>query len=75
MCSSDINKEELLEEGFFESDLSEMKDWDECIENPIDEGFIQEVKLLTSVSYNFVKFGVQYARMLGLEIFLKNFGL
>lgn len=27
MCSSDINKEELLEEGFFESDLSEMKDW------------------------------------------------
>lgn len=70
-----VNKEELLEEGFLESDLTLMKDWDECIENQIEEGYILEDKIITSVSYNFVKFGIQFAKMLGIEISPKSFGI
>ena len=70
-----VNKEELLEEGFLESDLTLMKDWDECIENPIEEGYILEDKIITSVSYNFVKFGIQFAKILGIEISPKSFGI
>lgn len=70
-----VNKKELLEEGFLESDLTEMKDWDECIENPIEEGYLKSENILTSVSYNFVRFGIQFAAMLGIEISPKNFGL
>lgn len=70
-----VNKEELLEEGFLESDLTLMKDWDECLENPIEEGYILEDKIITSVSYNFVKFGIQFAKMLGIEISPKSFGI
>ena len=70
-----VNKEELLEEGFLESDLTLMKDWDECIENPIEEGYILEDKIITSVSYNFVKFGIQFAKMLGIEISPKSYGI
>ena len=70
-----VNKEELLEEGFLESDLTLMKDWDECIENPIEEGYILEDKIITSISYNFVKFGIQFAKMLGIEISPKSFGI
>ena len=70
-----VNKEELLEEGFLESDLTLMKDWDECIKNPIEEGYILEDKIITSVSYNFVKFGIQFAKMLGIEISPKSFGI
>lgn len=70
-----VNKEELLEEGFLESDLTGMKDWDECIENPIEEGYILTDNILRSVSYNFVRFGIQFAAMLGIETSPKNFGL
>lgn len=70
-----VNKEELLEEGFLESDLTLMKDWDECIENPIEEGYILEDKIITSVSCNFVKFGIQFAKILGIEISPKSFGI
>lgn len=70
-----VNKEELLEEGFLESDLTLMKDWDECIENSIEEGYILEDKIITSVSYNFVKFGIQFAKILGIEISPKSFGI
>lgn len=70
-----VNKEELLEEGFLESDLTLMKDWDECIENQIEEGYILEDRIITSVSYNFVKFGIQFAKMLGIEISPKSFGI
>lgn len=70
-----VKKEELLEEGFLESDLTLMKDWDECMENPIEEGYILDDKIITSVSYNFVKFGIQFAKMLGIEISPKSFGI
>ena len=70
-----VNKEELLEEGFLESDLTLMKDWDECIENPIEEGYLHSENILTSVSYNFVKFGLRFAKMLGIEISPKSFGI
>ena len=70
-----VNKEELLEEGFLESDLTLMKDWDECIENPIEEGYLHSENILTSVSYNFVRFGLQFAKMLGIEISPKSFGV
>lgn len=70
-----VNKEELLEEGFLESDLTLMNDWDKCIENPIEDGYILDDKIITSLSYNFVKFGIQFAKMLGIEISPKSFGI
>ena len=70
-----VNKEDLLEEGFLEAELVKMKDWNECIENPIEDGYILEDKIITSVSYNFIKFGIQFAKMLGIEISPKCFGI
>ncbi|WP_058990678.1 DJ-1/PfpI family protein [Anaerococcus rubeinfantis] len=70
-----VNKEDLLEEGFLEAELVKMKDWNDCIENPIEDGYILEDKIITSVSYNFVKFGLQFAKMLGIEISPKSFGI
>ncbi|EFM25257.1 DJ-1/PfpI family protein [Peptoniphilus duerdenii ATCC BAA-1640] len=70
-----VNKEDLLEEGFLEAELVKMKDWNECIENSIEDGYILEDKIITSVSYNFIKFGLQFAKMLGIEISPKSFGI
>lgn len=45
-----------------------MKDWNDCIENPIEDGYIVSEKIVMSVSFNFVRFGIQFCKMLGLEI-------
>ncbi|MDO5028721.1 MAG: DJ-1/PfpI family protein [Bacillota bacterium] len=69
-----VNKADLLEEGFLEEDLVQMQDWEACINNPEKEAFIVSGKIITSVAYNFVEFGLQFAKMLGLEISPKSFG-
>lgn len=69
------NKEELLEEEFNDEDFIYMKDWNDCIENPIEDGYIVSENIVTSVSFYFVRFGIQFCRMLGLEISEKSFGL
>ena len=68
-------KESLLEEGYTNTDLQYMKDWNECIQNPIAEGYIVDENIVTSVSFEFVKFGIQFCKMLDIEISPRSFGL
>lgn len=69
------DKKGLMEEGYNEVDLKFMKDWNECIKNPIEDGFIVSENILTSVSFEFVRFGIQFCKMLGIKISPKSFGL
>lgn len=69
------DKEGLLKEGYSETDLKHMKDWNDCITNLIEEGYIVSENIVTSVSFEFVRFGIQFCKMLGIEISPKSFGL
>ena len=70
-----INKEELLEEGFSEQDLKKMIGWYDNLANPVPEGYIITEKVITSVSYNFVRWGLAFAKMLGIDIPSQTFGI
>lgn len=70
-----VNKEEILEEGFSEEDLAQMVGWDDNLTTPIEEGYIITDNVITSISYNFVKWALAFARMLGIDISPKTFGI
>ena len=70
-----VNKEEIMEEGFSEEDLAEMIGWDDNLRNPVEEGFIISDNIITSVSYNFVKWALGFGKMLGIDIPGENFGI
>lgn len=70
-----VNREDLLEEGFSIKDLENMVSWDDNIHNPITEGYIQVDNIITSISYNFVKWAMAFGRAIGIEVYPKSFGL
>ena len=70
-----VNKEEIMEEGFDEQDLENMIGWDDNLENPVKEGYIISDNIVTSMSYNFVKWGLAFGKMLGINIPPATFGL
>lgn len=70
-----VNKEEILEEGFEEHDLENMIGWDENLKNPVKEGYIISDNIVTSISYNFVKWGLAFGKMVGIDIPPATFGL
>ena len=70
-----VNKEELYEEGFSEKDLTLMIDWNESIKNPVPNGYIKEGNIITSVSYEFVRWGIEVAKKLGLNVNPLSFGI
>ena len=70
-----VNKDEIMEEGFTEDELCGMIGWDDSLKNPIVTGYIASGKIITSVSYNFMKWGLAFGKMLGIEIPSENFGL
>ena len=70
-----INKEELFEEGFSESDLAEMVGWDDNLSKPVEPGYIITGNIITSISYNFVKWALAFGKILGIDIPAKTFGL
>lgn len=69
------NREDLLEEGFMNDDMDGMTGWDENIQNPIKEGYIEEDNIITSVSYNFIKWAVAFGRAIGIEVYPNSFGI
>lgn len=69
-----INPEELMEEGYTQDDLALMTGWDENLKNPVLEGYIRSANIVTSVSYNFVEWGIAFGKMLGIDIPPKAFG-
>ena len=70
-----INKEELFEEGFSESDLAEMVGWDDNLSKPVEPGYIITGNIITSISYNFVKWALAFGKILGIDTPAKTFGL
>lgn len=70
-----VNKEDLFEEGFTEEDLIYMLGWDDSIKNPVEEGYIITDNIITSVSYDFVKWALGFEKLIGIELNPKTFGL
>ena len=70
-----VNKEEIMEEGFTEQDLEKMVGWDANLESPVKEGYIITDNIITSISYNFVKWGLAFGRMIGIDIQPETFGI
>ncbi|KSV59636.1 DJ-1/PfpI family protein [Acetivibrio ethanolgignens] len=70
-----VAKEDLYEEGFTSADLKNMIDWEENLKNPVPEGYILSDRIITAVSYDFIRWGVAFGRLLGIDIGAENFGL
>lgn len=70
-----VNKEEIFEEGFSEDDLAEMIGWDDNLATPVEEGYIITDNIITSISYNFVKWALAFGKMVGIDISPKTFGV
>jgi len=69
------NKEELLEEGFTLEDMKLMVGWDDNLEDPVPEGYIQDGNIITSISYGFTRWAIAFGRALKLDVYPKSFGL
>lgn len=69
-----VNKEELFEEGFSEEELSNMQGWDDNLKNPIADGYIISDNIITSVSYEFIRFALAFGKMVGIDIPAETFG-
>ncbi len=70
-----VNRAELFEEGFNESQLALMTDWDDNIKNPIKKGYIVDGNVITAVAYNALQWAVGFANMIGLNVSTELFGL
>ena len=70
-----VNKEDLFEEGYTEEELSNMHGWDDNLKNPISDGYIISDNIITSVSYEFVRFALAFGKMLGIDIPSETFGI
>ncbi len=70
-----VNKDQVLEEGFTEEDLKQMVGWNDNIKNPVTEGYIWEGNIITSVSYNFIKWAIAFGRAVGIEVHPSSFGV
>ncbi len=70
-----IDREELYEEGFTEQELAKMQGWSDNLINPVKEGYLISERVVTSVSYEFVRFGLAFGRLVGIDIPEENFGI
>lgn len=70
-----VNKEELMEEGFSKEALQLMRDWKENAKEPLKEGYIIDGNIITSVSYEFLRWTLGFASMLELEVSPAMFGI
>ena len=70
-----VNPEDLAEEGYTSEDLALMKGWDDCIKNPVPEGYIRAGNIVTSVCYGFLRWTLAFGEMLGIKVLPRTFGL
>lgn len=70
-----VNQVDLLQEGFLLKDLEFMVGWDDNLDNPIEDGYIEDTNIITSVSYNFIKWAMAFGRAIGIDVYPKSFGL
>ena len=45
------------------------------LSKPVEEGYIITGNIITSISYNFVKWALAFGKMLGIDIPAKTFGI
>lgn len=70
-----IDPEELAEEGFTAEQLSQMHGWTANLYSPIESGYLRTGNIITSVSYNFVRWALAFGEMVGVQMSPKTFGL
>lgn len=70
-----VNPSDLAEEGYTSEDLALMKGWDDCIQDPVPEGYIHSGNIVTSVSYGFVRWALAFGELLGIQLSPRTFGL
>ncbi len=64
-----------MEEGFSKEDLHLMRDWEENAKEPLKDGYIIDGNIITSVSYEFLRWTLGFASMLELEVSPEMFGI
>ena len=69
-----VNQADVLEEGFTPEDVRHMIGWDDSLQSPVEEGYIQDGNIITSVSYGFLKWAEAFCRALKLEVDPLAFG-
>ena len=67
-----VNKEELADEGFSHDDLQLMIGWDDNLANPVSDGFIRDGNIITSISYNFIKWAFAFCKAIALKLIPKQ---
>lgn len=70
-----VNKEDLYEEGFTDDDMKLMVGWNENLSNPVEEGYIRTGNVITSISYEFIRWAIAFGRAIGIEVYPKSFGV
>ena len=70
-----VNLENLREEGYTSEDVKLMTGWDDCIKGIVPEGYIISGNIVTSVSFEFVRWTLAFGRLLGIDLPPKTFGL
>lgn len=70
-----VNPEELYEEGFSAEELALMKGWDDNLKEPVEAGYIRAGNIVTSVSYNFIRWALAFGGILDIHISPKTFGI
>ncbi len=70
-----LNKEDLFEEGFTPEDMKFMVGWNDNLSNPVEEGYIRTGNVITSVSYEFIRWAIAFGRAIGIEVYPKSFGV
>lgn len=69
------DRAQLLGLGFSEQVLGQMVGWQDNLAHPVPEGYILAGSILTSVSYDFVRWGLAFGRLLGIEYPACTFGI
>lgn len=70
-----VNLEDLREEGYTSEDLKLMTGWDDSIKGIVPEGYMISGNIVTSVSFEFVRWTLAFGKLLGIDLPPKTFGL
>ncbi|MBP1551790.1 MAG: DJ-1/PfpI family protein [Oscillospiraceae bacterium] len=70
-----VNREELAEEGYTADEMKLMTGWNDNLKNPIEQGYIVSDNIVTSVSYNFLRWTLAFGELIGIKLSPKTFGL
>jgi len=52
-----------------------MAGWNYNLKNPVPEGFLRDGNIITSVSYNFIKWAFAFGKAIGIEVHPRSFGM